>query len=360
MKLLPKVCMPASLLLIMELTGNPAQPPSPIRLDTPRDSLRFPREVHLGNLKQLTFGGENAEAYLSFDDSMLIFQSTRDSFQCDQIYTMNLDGSGLRLVSTGKGKTTCSYFFPDGSRFIYSSTRLAGEKCPPPPDRTRGYVWAMYASYDIFLADRTGKILERLTSTDGYDAEATVSPMGDTIVFTSARDGDFELYSMDLDGSNVRRLTHILGYDGGAFYSLDGRKIVFRAFHPKNDEEIQEYRQLLKDGLIRPMRLELFTMDSDGGNMVQVTDNGAANFAPFFHPDGRRIIFASNMSDPKGRNFDLFIVNADGKGLEQVTFNETFDGFPMFTRDGKKLVFASNRHAKKYGETNIFIADWVD
>jgi len=316
--------------------------------------------VHLGNVKQLTFGGENAEAYFSFDDSKLIFQSTRDSFQCDQIYTMNLDGSGVRLVSTGKGKTTCSYFFPDGSRFIYSSTRLAGEKCPPPPDRMSGYVWAMYASYDIFLADRTGKILERLTSTDGYDAEATVSPMGDRIVFTSARDGDFELYSMDLDGSNVRRLTHILGYDGGAFYSLDGRKIVFRAFHPKNDEEIQEYRQLLKDGLIRPMRLELFTMDSDGENMVQVTDNGAANFAPFFHPDGSRIIFASNMSDPKGRNFDLFIVDADGKGLEQVTFNETFDGFPMFTRDGKKLVFASNRNARKYGETNLFIADWVD
>lgn len=324
------------------------------------DTLHFRGETHLSEVTQLTFGGENAEAYFSFDESRLIFQSTRDSFHCDQIFTMNLDGSDVRLLSTGKGRTTCSYFFPDGARILYSSTHLAGSECPPPPDRSRGYVWALYESFDIFVADLEGTSLKQLTSTPGYDAEATISPTGDKIVFTSVRDGDLELYSMDLDGSNIRRLTHARGYDGGAFYSFDGRKIVYRAFYPKSDDEIRDYAQLLEDGLIRPMRLEIFVMDEDGKNTVQVTDNGAANFAPFFHPDGQRVIFSSNMNNPKGRNFDLFVINIDGSGLEQITFNDTFDGFPMFSRDGKKLVFASNRNAKKPGETNIFIADWIE
>ncbi|MEE9289271.1 MAG: hypothetical protein V3U69_06775 [Bacteroidota bacterium] len=322
------------------------------------DTLHFRGETHRSEVTQLTFGGENAEAYFSFDESRLIFQSTRDSFHCDQIFTMNLDGSDVRLLSTGEGRTTCSYFFPDGARILYSSTHLAGSECPPPPDRSRGYVWALYESFDIFTADIERTSLKQLTSTSGYDAEATISPTGDKIVFTSVRDGDLELYSMDLDGSNVQRLTHARGYDGGAFYSFDGRKIVYRAFHPKSDHEIRDYAQLLEDGLIRPMRLEIFVMDSDGKNTVQVTDNDAANFAPFFHPDGQRVIFSSNMNDPKGRNFDLFMINLDGTGLEQITFNESFDGFPMFSRDGKKLVFASNRNAKTRGETNIFIADW--
>ena len=324
------------------------------------DTLHFRGETHLSEVTQLTFGGENAEAYFSFDESRLIFQSTRDSFHCDQIFTMNLDGSDVRLLSTGEGRTTCSYFFPDGARILYSSTHLAGSECPPPPDRSRGYVWALYESFDIFVADLEGTSLKQLTSTPGYDAEATISPTGDKIVFTSVRDGDLELYSMDLDGSNIQRLTHARGYDGGAFYSFDGGKIVYRAFYPRSDDEIRDYAQLLEHGLIRPMRLEIFVMDADGKNTVQVTDNGAANFAPFFHPDGQRVIFSSNMNNPEGRNFDLFMINFDGTGLEQITFNDTFDGFPMFSRDGKKLVFASNRNAKTRGETNIFIADWIE
>ena len=335
-----------------------AQPHRFDRID--RDFLRFSGEVHFSKINQLTFGGENAEAYFSFDETKLVFQSTRDSFLCDQIYMMNLDGSDVRLLSTGRGRTTCGYFYPQGTRFLYSSTHLVDSDCPPLPDRSRGYVWALYKSFDIFVADLSGNILRQLTSAKGYDAEATISPRGDKIVFTSLRDGDLELYTMNLDGSNIQRLTNMNGYDGGAFYSFDGRKIVYRAFHPQNDDEARNYEQLLEEGLIRPMRLEIFVMDADGRNIVQVTNNGAANFAPFFHPEGKRIIFSSNMNDPVGRNFDLFIINVDGTELKQVTFNETFDGFPMFSRDGNKLVFASNRNAKKRGETNIFIAEWVD
>ncbi|MFQ5798394.1 MAG: TolB family protein [Bacteroidota bacterium] len=346
---------PLSLVLLLSCSLDPSVHRSG-RIDP--DSLRSPGEHHLSKITQLTFGGENAEAYFSFDDTRLVFQSTRDSFRCDQIYTMKLDGSDVRLLSTGKGRTTCAYFYPDGMRVLYSSTHLAGSECLAPPDRSRGYVWALYKSFDIFLADLSGNILQQLTFAEGYDAEATISPRGDKIVFTSMRDGDLELYSMDLDGSNIQRLTRTRGYDGGAFYSFDGRKIVYRAFHPTSEEAVRVYEELLKDGLIRPTRLEIFVMDADGRNIIQVTDNGAANFAPFFHPDGQRIIFSSNMNDPKRRNFDLFIIKTSGTDLEQVTFNETFDSFPMFSRDGKKLVFASNRNARKHGETNIFIADW--
>lgn len=360
MKLSPKLILLFFSLMFVALHGSPLVLSSPGWNQIDVDSLRYPGEVHLSNIKQLTFGGENAEAYFSVDESRLVFQSARDSFQCDQIFMMHLDGTGLQLLSTGEGRTTCGYFYPDGSRILFSSTHLAGNDCPPPPDRSHGYVWALYESYDIFVSDLKGNILRQLTSTSGYDAEATISPKGDRIVFTSVRDGDLELYSMDLDGSDIRRLTHTRGYDGGAFYSPDGRKIVYRAFHPKNEEEIRDYEMLLSSGLIRPIRLEIFVMDADGKNSTQVTNNGAANFAPFFHPDGQRIVFSSNMQNPKGRNFELFIINVDGTGLRQVTFNETFDGFPMFSRDGKTLVFASNRNARIRGETNIFVADWIE
>jgi TolB protein len=322
--------------------------------------LAAPGERHLRNIRQLTFGGENAEAYFSFDGKKLIFQSTRDGYPADQIYVMNLDGSHLHRVSTGKGRCTCSYFLKGDRRILYASTYLADEKPPPPPDRSHGYVWAIYPGYDIFTARAGGLDLKRLTDTPGYDAEATVSPDGRRVVFTSMRDGDLELYTMNPDGRNVRRLTHTLGYDGGAFFSADSRRICFRAERPTTAAGIEEYKTLLKQGLVHPRNLELYVMNADGTGERQVTHNGAANFCPFFTRDGRRLIFSSNMNDPQGREFDLYLVNVDGTGLERVTTAPQFDGFPMFSPDGRKLVWASNRNSKVRGETNIFIADWVE
>jgi TolB protein len=317
-------------------------------------------EKHLKNIRMLTESGENAEAYLSFDEKKLIFQSTRDTLECDQIFTMNLDGSDVQMVSTGKGRTTCAYYLPGDSLIVYASTHLDDDNCPAPPDRSKGYVWKLYDSFDIILAGADGSNPRRLTNSGAYDAEATVSPKGDKIIFTSTRDGDPELYVMDPDGSNQTRLTNEKGYDGGAFFSNDGSKIVFRASRPKTEKDMADYQELVQEGLVRPTALEIFVMDADGKNMQQVTNYGKASFAPFFHPDGKRIIFSSNINSQSGRNFDLYLINIDGTGLEQVTFNETFDGFPMFTRDGKKLIFASNRHNKNPNDTNIFIADWVD
>ncbi len=308
----------------------------------------------------LTHGGENAEAYFAFNENKLIYQATVGNLKCDQIFTMNLDGSGKKMVSSGKGRTTCAYFLPKDKKILYSSTHLANNYCPPLPDRSKGYVWKLYDSFDIFIADEDGSNLKSLTDTPGYDAEATVSPRGDKIVFTSSRSGDPEIYTMDLDGSNQSRLTFTKGYDGGAFFSHDGSKIVFRASRPKTKIEMEDYNELVRDGLYRPSIMEIYVMDADGKNMRQVTDFGKASFAPFFHPDGKRIIFSSNVNSKKGRNFDLFMISVDGSGLEQITSNETFDGFPMFTKDGKLLVFASNRFNKKKRETNIFIAEWVN
>jgi Tol biopolymer transport system component len=326
----------------------------------PADPLRHPEERHLRNIRQLTFGGENAEAYFSRDDASLSFQSTRPPYSCDQIFTMDPDGSNVRLVSTGKGRTTCSFWFPDRSRVLFSSTHLASPDCPPRPDMSKGYVWALYDSFDIFSARPDGSDLRRLTDAPGYDAEATIADDGSRIVFTSTRDGDPEIYTMKLDGTDVRRLTHEVGYDGGPFFSADGKKIVYRADHPETEAEKADFAALMAEHLIRPGKLELFVMDADGSNKRQVTRLGAASFAPCFHPDGKRIIFASNVADPKGRNFDIYLVNVDGTGLERVTYDESFDGFPMFSHDGKRLVFASNRNGKVKGETNVFIADWVD
>jgi Tol biopolymer transport system component len=264
------------------------------------------------------------------------------------------------MVSTGKGRTTCAFYTPDGKRIVYSSTHLSSPNCPPPPDRTRGYVWAIYPSYDIFSAKPDGTGLKQLTKAVGYDAEATISPNGKKIVFTSTRDGDLDIYTMDLEGKNVTRLTTELGYDGGPFWSYDSQWIVFRAHHPKTEKDIADYKALLKDNLIRPSSLDIWVMKADGTGKRQVTSNGKANFAPFFFPDGKRIIFSSNLDDPRGREFDLYMINVDGTGLERVTYSGDFDGFPMFSPDGKKLVFASNRNSKVRGETNVFIADWVD
>src|SRR5262249_13286335 len=270
---------------------------------------------------------------------------------CDQMYTMNIDGSDVRKVSVG-GRTTCGFFYPDNTHILFASTHLRSAACPPEPGHEHGYVWPIYPGYDIFRANADGSGLTRITSTDGYDAEATIGPTG-RIVFTSVRDGDMEIYSMNGDGSDVRRLTHRPGPDGGPFFSPDGKQIVFRG-RPEQGTELQDYQSLLKQGLWRPTSLEIYLMNADGSNLRQVTKIGHANFAPYFHPDGKRIIFASNNHDPKGRDFDLYMINVDGSSLERITWNDTFDSFPMFSPDGKKLVFASNRHSAKEGDTNIF------
>ncbi len=331
---------------------------APVAVDP---TVPLAQERHFaGKLRRLTNGGENAEAYFAFDERRLIFQSTRDGGACDQIYTLNLADAATTRVSSGKGRTTCAYFLAGDERVLYASTHAAADDCLPPPDRSRGYVWKLYPEFDIYTARPDGTDLKPLVSGPGYDAEATVSPLGDQIVFTSTRDGDPELYLIKPDGTGLKRLTTTKGYDGGAFFSPDGKRIVYRANHPEGADELAKYEEIIKDHLVRPTRLELFVMNADGTDSKQITRNGKANFAPFFHPDGKRIIFSSNQSDPKGRDFDLFLINDDGTGQEQVTFNPSFDGFPMFSRDGKTLVFASNRGAEKEGDTNVFLATWQD
>lgn len=324
------------------------------------DPYKFVEEKYFKNIRMLTHDGENAEAYFSFDDRKLIYQTSYGDMECDQIYIMNVDGSEKKLVSTGNGRTTCAYFYPDNKKILYASTHHYDEGCLTPPDRSKGYVWKLYDEFDIFMADAGGSNVVQLTNSSKYDAEATVSPKGDKIVFTSTRDGDPELYVMDLDGSNQTRLTFIKGYDGGAFFSPDGNKIVFRASRPQSEEELKDYDELVKENLLRPTKFEIFVIDADGKNLKQVTDLGKASFAPFFHPSGEKIIFSSNFNAKSPRDFNLFLINIDGTGLEQVTFSGTFDGFPMFSSDGKQLVFASNRFSKKEGDTNVFIADWVE
>ena len=316
-------------------------------------------EKHLRSIRQLTNGGENAEAYFSADGRRLIFQSTRDGRTCDQQYTINIDGTALRRVSNGKGKTTCGYFMDGDRRIFFASTHVADTACPPRPDPSKGYVWGL-DPFDIFVANRDGSGLRAITNFGVYTAEGTLSPDGRTIVFTSLKDGDLDIYTMSTDGSNMRRLTTTPGYDGGAFFSPDGKRIVYRAWHPTDSAELARYQGLLSQRFVRPNRMELWVMNADGSDQRQITNLGGANFAPFFTPDGRRIIFSSNHhTDPRLGNFDLFMIGDDGKGLEQITFDGRFDGFPQFSPDGTKLVWASNRHAANPRETNIFVADWI-
>ncbi len=347
-----KFLYPAIFLILLSVSTFPAQ-----------DSrLLVTGEKRIRNIKQLTFGGENAEAYFSANGKKLVFQSKRDGRDCDQIYTMNIDGSKTKMVSTGTGRTTCAFFFNKGKNIVYASTHEGSKECPPTPDFSQGYVWPVYPDYDLYTSTADGKKLKKLTNTPGYDAEATVSPDGKKIVFTSQRDGDLDLYSMDIDGGNIKRLTNEVGYDGGAFYSPDGKMIVYRRSTFTNPAEVTRYKELLARHLIVPIVFEIWVMNADGSNKRQVTKLGSGSFAPYFTPDGKRILFCTNYfaTDPRKRNFDLALINLDGTGLERVTFNETFDGFPMFSPDGKKLVFASNRNAAKEGDTNVFIADWVN
>ena len=314
-------------------------------------------EPHLRNVRQLTNGGENAEAYFSADGRRLVFQSTRDGRSCDQEYVMNVDGSGVRRVSTGTGKTTCGFFYANDTRILFGSSHAHQDSCPRRPDHSKGYVWRL-DPFDIYTARPDGSDLRRLTSYGVYTAEAVVSPDGKRIVFTSLKDGDLDIYTMDVDGTNVRRLTTTEGYDGGPWWSPDGTKIVYRAWHPV-DSALTVYRDLLAQRLVRPNRMELWVMNADGTGQRQITQLGGANFGPSWLPDGKRLIFSSNYLRPRSGNFDLYLVNLDGTGLEQVTTEDSFDGFPMFSPDGHSLVWASNRHDARAGDTNLFIADWV-
>jgi len=333
------------------------------------DGLTYPKEKHFKNVRQLTFGGDNAEAYWSFDNKQLVFQATNKKWgvECDQIYIMDIEdsfpeGKQAKMVSTGKGRTTCSYFMPGNESIIYASTHLVNENCPPVPERREDgkYVWPIYESFDIFTADLDGNILKRLTDTPGYDAEPTVSPKGDKIVFTSLRTGDLELYTMNIDGSDVKQITSGLGYDGGAFFSPDGSKLIFRSSRPKTEAAIKEYKDLLAVGLVQPTEMELYVCNADGTDLKKITDLGNANWAPFFHPSGEKVIFSTNHNSKRGFPFNLFMINVDGTGLEQISYDNTFDSFPMFSHDGKHLVFASNRNNGGTRDTNLFLAEWVD
>jgi Tol biopolymer transport system component len=320
-----------------------------------------PNESHFKHIKQLTFGGENAEAYFSFDFKSIMFQARRNGAEFDAIYSMTINGDDQKMISSGEGVTTCSYFMPDGKSYVYASTH-AGKRALVKPDRSLGYVWPLYADFDIFHAEYpSGKIIKQLTTTDRYDAEATVSPLGDKIVFTSLRDGDMEIYSMNLDGSDQKRLTNLPGFDGGPFFSWDGKKIIFRGAHPDSEEELAKQTALQDQDLMTPINLDLYIMNADGSELKRLTNNESANFGPFFHPNNKDIIFSSNYKSPSGHSFDLWMTDTTGTKMERITHDESFNGFPMFTKDGKYLVFGSNRHnAEGSRDTNVFIAEWID
>ena len=331
--------------------------------------LAYPDEKHFKNMRQLTTGGDNAEAYFGFDNEHITFQrrNPNEGVNCDQIFFGSLpktdeDKFNYTRVSTGKGRTTCAYLMPDHKHFLYASTHLAGDACPVEPDRKviKKYVWPVYDSYDIFEADLKGNITKRLTSTPGYDAEATISPDGKKIIFTSMRNGDIDIYTMDIDGKNVKQITNTLGYDGGACFSPDNKKIVWRASRPTTPEDVKEYKDLLAQGLVMPTHMELFVANADGSDAHQVTRLGKANWAPAFTPNGKQLVFASDYEYERGFPFNLYLINLDGTGLERISHDGSFDAFPMFSPDGKKFIFSSNRNNGGGHDTNVFVCDWVD
>lgn len=332
------------------------------------DTLQYPEETHFKNLQQLTFGGDNAEAYWSFDGKSIVFQRTsvKDGLPCDQIFYGNLPKAGekftYKLVSTGKGRTTCAFFTKDDKHIIYASTHEGSDACPPVPDRSQygnKYIWPIYSSFDIYMADLNGKIVKKLTATPGYDAEATLSPDGKKMLFTSTRNGDLDLYIMDLKSGAVKQVTNTLGYDGGAWFSADGKKIIWRASRPKTEAEIKEYKELLAQNVVAPTQMEVFVANADGSNATQVTAYGQANWAPNFLKDGR-LIFCSNHEYKRGFPFNMYLLNADGKNLQKISHDGSFDAFPMMSPNGKKIVFCSNRNNGGTRDTNVFVADWED
>lgn len=334
--------------------------PSCIFAQPTETPVHFTQEVHLSNVKQLTFGGENAEAYWSFNNRMLTYQYTnkKAGVMCDQILMMSLADSSKHRISSKTGRTTCSYFLPGDSLILYASTHSGGDSCPAEPAHVHGkYLWPIYADYEIYIADLKGTIVKQLTNNQYYDAEAVVSPTGDKILFTSDRSGDLELYTMNMDGSDVKQVTNQLGYDGGANFSPDGKQIVWRASQFEADSERTEYRNNLQKHLVSPMKMELFMANADGTNRKKLTNLGSANWAPNFDPTGSKIIFSSNHKT-KSIPFNLFMIDTDGTHLEQITFDKVFDAFAMFSYDGKKLVWCSNRNNGGTRDTNIFTADW--
>lgn len=334
------------------------------------DTLHYPEETHFKNIQQLTFGGDNAEAYWSYDSKYIVFQRTnpKEGLDCDQIYIGKVPQTAnekfeYKRVSTGKGRTTCAFFMKDGKHIIYASTHLSADSCPPVPDRKKygnKYIWPLYEGYDIFMADLNGKIVKQLTTAKGYDAEATLSPDGNSMIYTSDKDGDLELYIMDLTTGREKRITHTLGYDGGAWFSPDGKKIIWRASRPTTAEEIKEYKSLLAEHLVAPTQMEIWVANADGSDARQITRFGQANWAPAFMPDSRRIIFASNHEYKRGFPFNLYTMNGEGGDLKKISRDKGFDAFPMFSPDGKKLIFCSNRNNGGTRDTNIFVADWVE
>ena len=356
-------------LLILSSCFEEKENTDPISSTSIKSKIHYKKEKHLTKIKQLTFGGDNAEAYFSFDNNKLVFQLKNPDIgiDCDQIYMLDYKNHDMKesmppMLSTGLGRTTCSYFMHGDTTIIYASTHLGNKNCPPELEKRKdgAYVWPIYNNFDIFISDLNGNIINQLTKEKGYDAEATVSAQGDKIVFTSIRSGDLELYTMNIDGNNVEQVTFGLGYDGGAFFSPDGTKLVFRSSRPKTDKEIVEYKQLLSEGLVKPTEMELYVCNVDGSELKQITNLGNANWAPFFHPSGKKVIFSSNHASEKGFPFNLYMINLDGTGIEQITYDGVFDAFPMFSHDGKKLVFSSNRNNGGTRATNLFIADWEE
>jgi TolB protein len=341
-----------------------------LSLPTPNDTIQYPEEKHFKNVQQLTFGGDNAEAYWSFDSKYIVFQRTnaKEGIKCDQIFIGKApqkpgDKFEYKMISSGKGRTTCPFFTKDGKHIIYASTHLGADDCPPVPDRSKygnKYIWPLYESFDIFMSDLDGKIIKQLTHSKGYDAEGTLSPDGKKMIYTSDKDGDIDLYIMDLETGNEKRITNTLGYDGGAWFSPDGTKIIWRASRPKTEVEVKEYKDLLAENLVAPTNMEVFVANTDGSNVHQVTHFGQANWAPAFFPDSKRIIFASNQEYKRGFPFNIYSINEDGTNLQKITHEKIFDAFPMFSPDGQRLIFCSNRNNGGTHDTNIFIADWVE
>jgi TolB protein len=325
-----------------------------------QEDLRYEGEIHFGAIRRLTTAGENAEGYFSWGGKQITYQAKFGGRDCDQIYTLDLLSGARKLVSTGSGRTTCSFFMPGDNAIIFGSTHAADDGCLEPPDYSLGYVWKIYPEFDLYVRDLDTWELKPLAPAPGYDAEAVVSPDGKKIVYTSRREGDLDIYIMDVDGTNLTKLTDKLGYDGGPFFSPDSKRIVYRSYYPETKEEADHYNMLLDQDTIEPMALQLYVMNIDGSNKVQVTDNGAANFGPYFHPNNRDIIYCSNQASETGREFDLFLIRDDGTNNERITFCPTFDGFPMFSHDGKNLIFASNRKNATDGDTNLFMAEWLE